>query len=439
MGQQLQSWTRAAGFASRVGCAFVAVGLGLSATALAERVPATARQANPHEGHQGAAEASPDANAETVPDAPSPSRAGILLQGRLDFEFPDRNTDTSVQLRPALQRVRPSLRLATDGDEFVSFVQLHTVPEALYLVDLWAELEVAPELRLRAGQFKVPFTRYRSNSVGQLSLVDWPITAFAFGAEWQLGTMLHSVVGAEQPNPQSFDYAIGVFMGAPRTSAFATGVAATYGDRLPNDADLTDPELDTRVHPELVARIGQGVAGADGEGNSDPKAGAPRHHISLSLAWDTAPDAGRDFAVRCSPEVLLKAYGLTANLVGYLGFIRDRDVVVPAMMGGHLEAAWRRGPYEVVGRHARLHYLGPLMQAAVRAGEARLESSDADQALQNHLATLEHLEADSETLLGFNYYATSLVKLQADAGVVGRHGANLDNEWLARTQLQLMY
>lgn len=404
-------------------------------------------QAQADDSSRSALSASPDQPAEQAQSAQaedtehSPVRFGFLAQARADIVDDTVDGRTTYHPEAWLHRVRPTLRVATTNGSFVSFVQINVLPDALYLVDLWADVRLSDWLQLRAGQLKVPFTRYRSMSVGRLTLVNWPITAAAFGAEWQMGVMLHNGGGPSPKSAADIDYAVGVFMGAARTSAFATGVADSHGRAVPNHSDLTDPAIDTTVHPELIVRIGQGSAAADGQDNSDSDGGAARHHMGLSLAWDAAPEPGRDFALRCSPEVLLKVHGLVANAVSYLGFTKDRQVVVPAMLGGHLELAWRRSVYEVVARHARVHYLQPLKQAAARDLQGRLgEASDAErESLEQQLFAIEPLKFETETLAGFNFYATDSFKLQLDGGLATTHGERLERAWIARSQLQFKY
>ena len=171
----------------------------------------------------------------------SPVRFGFLAQARADIVDDTVDGRTTYHPEAWLHRVRPTLRVATRNEDFVSFVQINVLPDALYLVDLWADVRLSDWLQLRAGQLKVPFTRYRSMSVGRLTLVNWPITAAAFGAEWQMGVMLHNGGGPSSKPAADIDYAVGVFMGAARTSAFATGVADSHGRAVPNHSDLTDP------------------------------------------------------------------------------------------------------------------------------------------------------------------------------------------------------
>ena len=72
-----------------------------------------------------------------------------------------------------LRRLRWSLRSSVADGFFLAAVQLQTTPTALELVDLWADVGPTPWLRVRAGQFKVPFTRWRQLRFSALAMTEW--------------------------------------------------------------------------------------------------------------------------------------------------------------------------------------------------------------------------------------------------------------------------
>ena len=215
-----------------------------------------------------------------------------------------------------VRRIRPSLSASIFDDLFRFYLHMSTAPGSLEIIDAFVEYAPQPYANLRLGQFKLPFTRYRIQSYKNLTLVDWALASKYMGAEREFGMALHS--GLEKP--QEIDYAVGVFTGTNARASHAIGVATLYGEAVENPSDLANPERKMDLHPEFVARIGYNYNGINPRSDTDFEGGPFRMAGGLNATYDVKPDMAEDFTARFAPEFLMKAYGYSLYLVGYLGF-----------------------------------------------------------------------------------------------------------------------
>lgn len=66
-----------------------------------------------------------------------------------------RTRDLSIEVR----RLRPMLRGSFLSERVELFLHLNTTPGSLELLDLFGQFRFHPQLSLRIGQFKLPYTR----------------------------------------------------------------------------------------------------------------------------------------------------------------------------------------------------------------------------------------------------------------------------------------
>jgi len=351
----------------------------------------------------------------------------FAFMGQLRFTF----TDEDVTAAPAgterftLQRVRPIL-LGRFVDGKLGFkLHLNTGPTSLELLDLFVDYRVSDALRLRVGQQKIPFTRYRLDSFARLAFVDWSPAARAFGAERQIGLTADGRLGG------GLGYAAGLYTGANARAAFEKGLAQAYGETLDNPSRLDDPAAPARVHPELVLH-GTWTHGDDRfDTTSDAKGGPLRLLAGLSAAWDLRPVAARDLALRVGAEVMAKLYGLSAAVVGYVGTFEgfEGGGMQAGLLGLTAQAAYRfGGMWEVSLRYARTQIL-----RALRSDALARAATDSD------LATPPDFAFRQEATLGFNVYLIgNQLKWQSDVALQ-HDGPGRDPGIEARSQLQLMF
>jgi hypothetical protein len=335
------------------------------------------------------------------------------------------------------------LRASFLDDRLKAFVQFSFSPSSPELVDVWADYTFRPSVRVRAGQMKVPFTRHRAQSYTQLALADWDPAALRFGAERQIGAMVHD----GQRGDGHLNYALGVFSGVNARSAFARGIAEAYGEPLVNRSSFRSAPLPTDLHPEVVGMLGYSTRGMDNAAPTDPEGGGPRLFAGISAAYDANPAETLDFAARAAPELLLKLYHVSLNVVAYAGmFDALNGPLQLGMLGLTSELTYRFHPrFELAGRYSRTDALDALRDdARAHAAERLAEADPADQqALQEQYADAGSMRAEEEVALGFNAYAIGRnLAWQTDVALLrtDRIGSELDTEQVrVRTQLQLAF
>lgn len=347
----------------------------------------------------------------TLTSADGKHRVSLGFVGQLRFELTNRggafgaSGGRSTEHAIVLRRVRSLLGASLLEGRLNLGFQLSTAPGSVELMDLWADYRFLPGLRLRLGQFKTPFGRYRWVSFTRLVLVDWPIAAQRFGSERQIGVMLHD--GQKDDTPWS--WAAGVFAGYGARASFATGLARSYAEPLPNPSNLLDPAAPGAIHPEIFVRLAHNAEGIDAETNSDLRASGFRHSVGLSVAYDFQPVVARDFSLRISPELLLKIHGVSLNLVGYFGFFEKSDGGDFAFGAWGLtgEAAWRFARhFEVSLRGSFVDLLDELRDDARLRAATRLAAATGETraALEKQYASAGVADTSLEVAVGFNVY-----------------------------------
>jgi hypothetical protein len=195
-------------------------------------------------------------------------------------------------------------------------LHLSTLPSSLELMDLWLQYKINDWFSIRAGNIKIPFTRYRNNSFKSLSMVDWGIVTSYFGAERQKGIVLHNGYGKNA----GFEYEFGIFTGVAARPPHAKGMADIYGESVPNPSDLTGPALNERLHPEIVLHLAYNHGAFGHAPEADIEGGPLRLSAGLSVAWDTRPVRATDVSLRIAPELWIKVMGFHFQATGYVGF-----------------------------------------------------------------------------------------------------------------------
>ncbi len=354
--------------------------------------------------------------------------------------------DTSFKAEPRRFRLYPSGSFLDDRLRFG--VQLSTTPVALEVLDWWMDGRLLEHVAIRLGQFKIPFTQYRQGSFSNRLLVDWGNVTRAFGAERQIGLMLHN--GGARPE---WEYAIGLFHGQNSRKAHGVGPADVYAVKLASPSDLRDPgPLEERWHPELAVRLQHNSEGIDTFAPTDKRRGELRHAFALSATWDNLPYdpelTTRNDLLRVAPEMLLKWMGVAAVAVVYLGVERtaaEQDTTL-GMLGWLAELAYRFDrTWELSARFSRVDFLKALRNDARRLAEARIAAAAGTEEEETAMERYEEAgasQAAQELAVGLNVYIVeSDLKLQTDLGLLTEYldRADARNDFRWRTQLQLAF
>lgn len=424
------------------------------AAVLAFASHAAAQSAVATEGAAGAhADTAPPT--ETAPRDDWPSRIGpfelgdhaarlrlsAIAQLQLRVDDVDRGDGTrATDAAFVVRRLRPILRGAFADGRIQSVIHLDVAPERLELIDLYVDATILPELRVRVGQLKVPFTQYWQQSLTQLATADWPLTSRVFGGERQIGVMAHD----DRTDSEGLRYALGVFAGENRRGAFARELPGIYGESHGNPSSLTAPRAPGPVHPEIVGRVGYASPGPHPDTGMDVTGGDLRYAVTLSAAWDTAPEPRRDFAVRLAPEARIDWAHVSFTTVGYLGFVETTDgTIAPGAVGVLTELGWHAHRHlELALRYSRVDWLDPLVEDA-RAYARSLEPPDPTTRLSwsDQYGDVGKRRAQHELALGVNVLVIGRsLAWQTD---VAWMRTELDdgsrNDLRIRTQLQLAF
>ncbi|MBL6976280.1 MAG: hypothetical protein ISR64_11155 [Deltaproteobacteria bacterium] len=346
----------------------------------------------------------------------------FALAAQVQYSFASRDDESDIRIR----RLRPVFSGSLGLKELTWKLHLNVVPGSLEFMDFYVDYQALPDLRIRVGVFKIPFTRYRIQSFQRLTLVDWSILTGYVGAERQLGFTFHN--GYEKP--QAIEYVVGVFTGQNTRGSHAVKLTGLYGVTAPNRSDLTGPDPFDGLHPEIVARVGYNHGGIDTRADTDFQGGPVRFSAGLSAAWDIRPERFQDLALRIAPEVLLKAHGFSMSALACVGLVQMGDDLTDMDMGlwgVQAQASYLAASrFELSVRYAFLQVLDALrkdVQANGIAGET------------------DDLEHRHELSAGFNVYLVGhQFKWQTDFAWLPqtRPGGTLD-EYRFRTQVQVSF
>ncbi|MGD8921787.1 MAG: porin [Candidatus Zixiibacteriota bacterium] len=333
-------------------------------------------------------------------------------------------------------------------------LQLSAAPNSLEFMDGYFDYYRWLPLRFRVGQFKVPFTRYRIHSFQRLTFVDWSILTKYFGAERQMGGVVHN----DYENPPKWGYALGIFTGVNARASHAIGIATLYGEETPNPSDLSSPTSRADFHPEVFIHGSYNPSKMTVSSDTDDKWADLRFFGSLSGAWDLDPNEYQDFALRFASEVLIKYRGLSCTGIGYLGFSRTGSSAVTrlAMTGGLVQSAWRISKlYEVAVRYAIVDFDDTALREAyeraqdiIATAQLELDTASEKELARQHLnnvtsqyGSVGDVSRQQEITLGFNvYWNDHKLKWQNDVGwlIHSRSDGNR-TDVTVRSQVQLAF
>jgi hypothetical protein len=330
---------------------------------------------------------------------------GLRMQLRLTTLDGDREREPEL----TFPRIRPQLDGFFLDDRLWARLQLNVSPGEAEVIDLWLEARLPRGVALRLGQTKVPLTRYRLRAFHRFALVDWPVTTRAFGADRQLGLLAH-----EQERSTPLFWAFGVFSGVNARASHAVGPRQAYGERERNPSRLADPAPPATVHPELGARIGYEDPGLALDPATDEAGGPLRVAAWASAVWDARPVAGRDYAFRFAPEVLLRFYGVSITAIGYGALFEasERDATRLGALGALFEADVRVSWLASVGLRYGVEARLDALNRDARERAARLTAEDPTRSFDAPGSVAERHELG----LGLNLFLVgSDLTLQLDA------------------------
>jgi hypothetical protein len=345
--------------------------------------------------------------------------------------------DESVYMKA--RRIRPTLSVTVPEYKTSFRLHLSTAPGSIELMDLYFDTRLKKDLTVRAGQYKIPFTRYRIQSFQRLTFVDWSIVTKYFGAERQLGIAVHN--GYEKA--PALAYAAGLFSGVNARSSHAVGLASIFGEPVSNPSDLSAASARSEFHPEFVAHVSYNAGGIDVSMDSDADGGEVRYSLAVSAAWDIDPAVYQDLALRLSPECLIKYRHFALMGAAFIGFvdINGSQRTRLAMTGLLVQGAWRvHRRFELAARYADVDIDAAVADAALARAAAIMGGSDDDETV-NRYKDAGRVRGEREgTVAATIYLDEHNLKVQNDVGFTVRNRIDHDRtDYLVRTQIQLSF
>lgn len=360
----------------------------------------------------------------------------LALQLRWTYLYEDTGAGRTSDNQIRFARIRPVIKGSLLDEDFTYLMHLNLTPGLLELMDLWLNYRFTPQLSLRAGQMKIPYTRYRLNSFMDLPLVDWSQPTRYFGAERQLGVMVHN----SRKGRPDIEYHLGFYSGMNMRAANGIGMNKVYAEPAPDPSSLVDPQGFGNMHSEAVAHLAYNF----GYVEEDP---APLS-VGLSCAWDLHPTPRQDMRLRIAPEVSIRAFDFSLDLVFHLGWFDQAsgsDDYVLGVLGGVAQARYLfLEQYEVALRYTFVHLLDAVRDDARAFAVSRIEAAgDAEELarLYDQYREVGLLQTVHEANLGFNIYLFGpAVKWQVDLGLlVYDRIDDVRYDFQLRTQMQLSF
>jgi hypothetical protein len=379
-------------------------------------------------------------------DGQSSFSPGLTVQLRYQYDSKDQGSGKDrvnggfVEAR----RIRPTFAGTLFTEKLRYYLHMSTAPGSLELMDTYLDYRFHPQIQGRVGQWKIPFTRYRIASYKDLTFPDWAIVTRYFGADRQMGLAVHN--GYEKP--PRFEYEFGVFSGVHARATHGVGLTEMYGEKPTNPSDLANPGPKATVHPEVATHLAYNTPGIQTNTETDFEGGRLRVSAGLSAAYDLRPDHYQDLTLRVAPEVLVKAFGLSASATFYLSLAKTGDGFAKqhlAFWGGLAQASYlflKR--FEVAARYALVQTSSKLLDLARARADgiiAAETNADAKKLLETQYKNVGKVDREQEATIGFNVYIYGKnVKWQNDASLLLHNRTDGNRKDLRfRSQMQFAF
>jgi hypothetical protein len=368
----------------------------------------------------------------------------LALQFRWEYLYKDTGAGRASDNRIRFARIRPVVKGSLFAEDLTYLMHINLTPGLLELMDLWFDYRFSSHLRIKTGQMKIPFTRYRLNSFADRPVLDWSQPTRYFGAERQVGIMLHN----GRSDMPAIEYELGLYTGINMRAANGVGMSKVYAEPALNPSSLVDPAGSENMHSEAVGHIAYNFGGINVRRSADLEGGPPRFSVGLSGAWDLHPTPRQDLRLRIAPEASFRAYGFALDLVFHLGWFDQTtgsNGCVLGMTAGVAQASYVFSErYEIALRYTFVHLLADLRDDARAYAVSRIESAgDAAELarLYDRYREVGLLQTVHETNLGLNIYRFGpAVKWQVDLGLlVYDRTDDVRYDFQLRTQMQLSF
>jgi hypothetical protein len=250
----------------------------------------------------------------------------------------------------AIQRARLKLGGRAFSKAVKYLFQMDLGKGLVTLKDFYLDAIVSGEVRIRAGQWKRPFSRQQINSSGNLDLVDRAITDKFFGGSRDIGVAIHNHY---EKSPE-FEWAIGVFNGTGETPS--QGVDCDDPMDPTTCAPTTPTNVPSVFEPAVVVRAGYNSGGIKGYSEADFEGGPFRFGVAASLLAELDFDDDGASDGRAEVDAIAKVEGFSASGGVYVASLQDGATFADrahAATGFHIQVGHLlSGRYQPVARYA---------------------------------------------------------------------------------------
>lgn len=329
----------------------------------------------------------------------------LKIVGRLQARWELFHTDDGVADPVITHRFQVArARVTLEGHAFKDVdykMQTEFGKGFVFLRDFYLDKPLSGKIRIRAGQWKKPYSRHQITSSGNLQLVDRSITDKFSAAGRDIGVAIHNNY---EKSPEGLEWAIGVFNG----TGDASKIACAY-DPMTMEVTCVNPtNIPSDIGPTVVARVGFNKGKIKGYSESDLEGGPLRFAAGVSYMGDLAEGESDAMTHRVGADFILKASGASLAGGAYLFAFKDAAGDSQTDFGFHGQGGYFLTPKK--------------MEIAARFG--MIPAGD-----ENQL----------EIVGGFNWFAHGhSLKWQTDAGVLKVTGAD-GMQLVARTQAQIIF
>ena len=272
------------------------------------------------------------------------------LQTRLTYEHSEGADDV---LAFSVPRARLKLSGKAFSDAVSYAFQADFGKGFLSLKDFYIDYALAEDgPKLRAGQFKRPFSRQQINSSGKLEFVDRAVTDKGFRAGRDIGVALHN--GYEKS--PTFEYIFGVFNGTGDKSHFKGDalVDPTTGEGSVSGGKFTN--VPAQFFPAVALRLGYNHGKSQGYDETDFAGGPLRFAVGASAQADLNVAGKADAGIRAEVDYSLKIGGFAGTGAFYMASAQSGGQFSQQAMqavGFHLQAGYLiAGKYQPSLRYA---------------------------------------------------------------------------------------
>ncbi|MEZ4270520.1 MAG: porin [Myxococcota bacterium] len=207
------------------------------------------------------------------------------------------------------------------------------------LNDYFLDYGFTPQVRLRVGQWKQPFSRQRINAASRLEFLDPAATQGAFAANRDIGMAIHN----DYEQSPRFEYVLGLFNGTGSKTRFSGDVEVdlTTGQGKINQSGTSN--VPDKFYPALVGRIGYNSPGLKGYSEADLEGGPVCFGVAVGSLINFDIDDDDVSGILAQADYIFKAYGFSTTGGVYFSSGQDgqdfRDQVFAAV-GLHAQASY---------------------------------------------------------------------------------------------------